>query len=194
MGYKSTRAQLLSVPPYAVAAVVTITVGFIADRTRMRGELEPKQAGREFHSLTCCIQATVTCLWLCSVLSGLPCFSGLANHMFNMPEPSSEQWGFIRAFRTRLVGLRTMWKGSINEVFPWDLSLDGETSTVSAPNAVGSPVGMLRPRLRNCFFQYLPRRRQATLQAGSCGRVGIRDCLFAGRKHSPASAAPSGEC
>ncbi|KIW96576.1 uncharacterized protein Z519_01967 [Cladophialophora bantiana CBS 173.52] len=37
MGYKSIHAQLLSVPPYAVAAAVTIFVGFIADRTRMRG-------------------------------------------------------------------------------------------------------------------------------------------------------------
>jgi predicted MFS family arabinose efflux permease len=37
MGYKNTHAQLLSVPPYAVAAVVTITVGFIADRTGKRG-------------------------------------------------------------------------------------------------------------------------------------------------------------
>lgn len=39
MGYKNTHAQLLSVPPYAVAAVVTITVGFIADRTGKRGAL-----------------------------------------------------------------------------------------------------------------------------------------------------------
>lgn len=37
IGYRATHAQLLSVPPYAVAAVVTITVGFIADKTRMRG-------------------------------------------------------------------------------------------------------------------------------------------------------------
>jgi MFS family permease len=37
MGYTSTTAQLLSVPPYAVAAVLTITIGFIADRTRQRG-------------------------------------------------------------------------------------------------------------------------------------------------------------
>ncbi|KIX00159.1 uncharacterized protein Z518_10296 [Rhinocladiella mackenziei CBS 650.93] len=37
MGYKSIHAQLLSVPPYAVAAVVTIFIGFVADRTRMRG-------------------------------------------------------------------------------------------------------------------------------------------------------------
>ncbi|THC93544.1 hypothetical protein EYZ11_006971 [Aspergillus tanneri] len=35
--YKSIKAQLLSVPPYAAAAVVTVTVGFIADRTRQRG-------------------------------------------------------------------------------------------------------------------------------------------------------------
>ncbi|KAJ5925461.1 hypothetical protein N7454_008100 [Penicillium verhagenii] len=33
----SIRAQLLSVPPYAAAAILTITVGFIADRTRQRG-------------------------------------------------------------------------------------------------------------------------------------------------------------
>ncbi len=37
MGYRSTRAQLLSVPPYAVAAVLTIAMGYIADRTRQRG-------------------------------------------------------------------------------------------------------------------------------------------------------------
>lgn len=37
MGYVGTRAQLLSVPPYAVAAVCTISVGFLADRTRWRG-------------------------------------------------------------------------------------------------------------------------------------------------------------
>ncbi|OAX81537.1 hypothetical protein ACJ72_04116 [Emergomyces africanus] len=37
VSYSSTKAQLLSVPPYAVAAIVTITVGYIADRTRQRG-------------------------------------------------------------------------------------------------------------------------------------------------------------
>ena len=37
MGYKSTVAQLLSVPPYAAAAVLTISVGAFADRTRQRG-------------------------------------------------------------------------------------------------------------------------------------------------------------
>lgn len=37
LGYKSTRAQLLSVPPYAIAAVLTITIGFVADKTRQRG-------------------------------------------------------------------------------------------------------------------------------------------------------------
>ncbi|KAL8719729.1 MAG: hypothetical protein Q9225_003299 [Loekoesia sp. 1 TL-2023] len=37
LGYKSTRAQLLSVPPYAAAAVLTVTIGYIADRTRQRG-------------------------------------------------------------------------------------------------------------------------------------------------------------
>jgi hypothetical protein len=37
MGYTATRANLLSVPPYAVAAVVTVAVGWIADRTQQRG-------------------------------------------------------------------------------------------------------------------------------------------------------------
>ena len=36
-GHKRTRAQPLSVPPYASAAVLTIAVGWFADRTRWRG-------------------------------------------------------------------------------------------------------------------------------------------------------------
>lgn len=37
LGYTSTMANLLSVPPYAIAAVVTVVVGYIADRTQQRG-------------------------------------------------------------------------------------------------------------------------------------------------------------
>ncbi|KAL0941353.1 major facilitator superfamily transporter [Colletotrichum truncatum] len=37
MGHTGTKGQLLSVPPYAVAAALTVTVGVIADRTRWRG-------------------------------------------------------------------------------------------------------------------------------------------------------------
>lgn len=37
MGYTATTAQLLTVPPYAVAAVVTVLMSAIADRTRQRG-------------------------------------------------------------------------------------------------------------------------------------------------------------
>ena len=37
LGYTSTTAQLLSVPPYAAAAILTITIGYIADRTQQRG-------------------------------------------------------------------------------------------------------------------------------------------------------------
>ena len=36
-GYTSIKAQLLSVPPYAAAALLTVAIGFIADRTRQRG-------------------------------------------------------------------------------------------------------------------------------------------------------------
>jgi hypothetical protein len=39
MGYAGTQAQLLSVPPYAVAAAMTIIVGWVGDRTRQRGIL-----------------------------------------------------------------------------------------------------------------------------------------------------------
>jgi hypothetical protein len=39
MGHKGTHAQLLSVPPYAVAAISTVGIGFIADRTKLRGLL-----------------------------------------------------------------------------------------------------------------------------------------------------------
>lgn len=37
MGYTGTKAQLMSVPPYAVAAAMTVVVGFVADRTKWRG-------------------------------------------------------------------------------------------------------------------------------------------------------------
>jgi cyanate permease len=37
MGYKGTHAQLLTVPPYACAAVITVAVGVFADHTRWRG-------------------------------------------------------------------------------------------------------------------------------------------------------------
>ena len=37
LGYYNTKAQLLSVPPYAAAAILTITIGYVADRTRQRG-------------------------------------------------------------------------------------------------------------------------------------------------------------
>lgn len=37
LGYENTTAQLLSVPPYAAAALLTIIVGYIADKTRQRG-------------------------------------------------------------------------------------------------------------------------------------------------------------
>ncbi len=36
-GSSTVKAQLMSVPPYACATVLTVTIGFIADRTRSRG-------------------------------------------------------------------------------------------------------------------------------------------------------------
>jgi len=36
-GYSSTKTQLMTVPPYAVAFVVTMTVSFFSDRYKMRG-------------------------------------------------------------------------------------------------------------------------------------------------------------
>lgn len=37
IGYTGTRANLLSVPPYAAAAILTIVVGWYADKTNRRG-------------------------------------------------------------------------------------------------------------------------------------------------------------
>lgn len=37
MGHVGTKAQLLSVPPYACAAAATVFVGFLGDRTKCRG-------------------------------------------------------------------------------------------------------------------------------------------------------------
>ena len=39
MGYEGTKAQLLSVPPYAVAACNVIFNGWLGDRTKKRGYL-----------------------------------------------------------------------------------------------------------------------------------------------------------
>lgn len=36
LGFESTNANLLSVPPYALAAILTISLGYIADRTQQR--------------------------------------------------------------------------------------------------------------------------------------------------------------
>ncbi|KAF3762680.1 MFS general substrate transporter [Cryphonectria parasitica EP155] len=36
-GGSTVKSQLLTVPPYAAAAVLTVTIGFVADRTRTRG-------------------------------------------------------------------------------------------------------------------------------------------------------------
>ncbi|KAF8252812.1 MFS general substrate transporter [Wilcoxina mikolae CBS 423.85] len=37
LGFSTTRAQLLSVPPYALACILTISIGWAADRTNQRG-------------------------------------------------------------------------------------------------------------------------------------------------------------
>jgi hypothetical protein len=37
MGYSSAQAQLLSAAPYAVAAIFTVFISYVADRTRQRG-------------------------------------------------------------------------------------------------------------------------------------------------------------
>jgi MFS family permease len=37
LGYSSTKANLLSVPPYAAAAILTVFIGYLADRTSARG-------------------------------------------------------------------------------------------------------------------------------------------------------------
>lgn len=63
MGYSKVHTQLLSVPPYAVAAVATISIGFIADRTRKRGRFPPNSL--RIHWANMGVQATATWSWRC---------------------------------------------------------------------------------------------------------------------------------
>jgi predicted MFS family arabinose efflux permease len=37
LGYSRTKSQLMSVPPYFVACIVTMTIGYVADKKRTRG-------------------------------------------------------------------------------------------------------------------------------------------------------------
>lgn len=37
LGYTANKAQLMTVPPYAVAAAITVVIAYISDRTRVRG-------------------------------------------------------------------------------------------------------------------------------------------------------------
>lgn len=37
LGYRNNVAQLMSAPPYVVACFMTITVSYVADKTKMRG-------------------------------------------------------------------------------------------------------------------------------------------------------------
>ena len=37
LGFAKTQANLLSVPPYAAAAVLTVFIGWLADKTKQRG-------------------------------------------------------------------------------------------------------------------------------------------------------------
>jgi MFS family permease len=97
MGYKNTHAQLLSVPPYAVAAVVTITVGYIADRTGKRGNGIPSEVICNADRL----EATAT--WLCLFLEllALLCCWVPETHTSNTLEHSWEPWASILAFQTQ---------------------------------------------------------------------------------------------
>ena len=45
LGYSSTTAQLMTVPPYAVAAICTVLCSWVADRTRQRGLITTATSG-----------------------------------------------------------------------------------------------------------------------------------------------------
>lgn len=78
MGYSNTTAQLLTVPPYFVAAIMTILMSWIADRTRQRGYctmatsgtgligfiilMSPVSTGAHYFALYLCAAAIYPCV------------------------------------------------------------------------------------------------------------------------------------
>ncbi|KAK3053257.1 hypothetical protein LTR09_005883 [Extremus antarcticus] len=74
LGYtNTTTANLLSVPPYAAAAVLTVFIGWFADRTKQRGSTTPgvKYAGTFLGALGIypCIANTIT--WTANNVEGV---------------------------------------------------------------------------------------------------------------------------
>lgn len=60
MGYSNTQAQLMSVPPYAVGCVVTISAGYFADRLKKRGPF------------MLCFSAIALCGWVMLISTTIP--------------------------------------------------------------------------------------------------------------------------
>ncbi|KAJ0420970.1 major facilitator superfamily domain-containing protein [Aspergillus carlsbadensis] len=80
MGYGNTRTQLMTVPPYAVAFVVTMATAYIADRYRQRGicafattSLALIGAAMMLNSRTIAVRYTALILLVTGIYAAAPC-------------------------------------------------------------------------------------------------------------------------
>ncbi|KAI7661416.1 pantothenate transporter liz1, partial [Hortaea werneckii] len=121
MGYEGTHAQLLSVPPYAVAATCTIAVGWIADRTRQRG-------------LCNMVTATVAAVGFCMLLGTqnptiqyAGTFLGAAGIYPTIPNTLSWASNNIEGIYKRgvIIGIVVGW-GNLNGVVSSNIYIKGE--------------------------------------------------------------------
>ncbi|RMY38565.1 hypothetical protein D0866_02513 [Hortaea werneckii] len=121
MGYQGTHAQLLSVPPYAVAATCTIAVGWIADRTRQRG-------------LCNMVTATVAAVGFCMLLGTqnptiqyAGTFLGAAGIYPTIPNTLSWASNNIEGIYKRgvIIGIVVGW-GNLNGVVSSNIYIKGE--------------------------------------------------------------------
>lgn len=174
LGYKSTEAQLLTVPPYAAAAIATVAIGFLADRTGQRGLL----------NIGCGCLGIVGFIMLISTGKSGVQYAGLFLGAMGI-YPCIANTIVWAANNTEGVYKRGITMGF---VIGWG-NLNG-TSLKSTPSLLPIPHPNI-PRHR--LLQYLPRSRQATLPPRPRRRAGVPCRIPRGRKSHDASAAASGE-
>lgn len=166
MGYQSTRAQLLSVPPYAVAAVVTITVGYVADRTGKRGKINHIRGA----GLSDVLKATVT--WSChySASLALPCYWVLEIHTFSMLEPS---WGLWESTLVSRTPFRTLTSSLVSSMTD-PQQLDGQQCRrrIQARNHTWICVRAFLPVQAKSHFSYSPLPQVLSQTAANIRSIG----------------------
>jgi len=131
LGFKATQANLLSVPVYAWACLITCVIGFLGDRIGRRcytnlalfsvgkcGIRTAKQMMSGYFRLGGIYH--LTCFYKCGMVifcSLYGCLSNLSNHTYvRKAEPLSPTDVVVQRILWR--GLRVMWRARINEASP----------------------------------------------------------------------------